>query len=103
MFLRAILVVLMAIYFTPDAKSDSLRCGSDLVVVSQSSVVLLAKCGEPYLREPLVRDEEDHHGNHYRNAYGERWTYNFGPSTFLKKVIIENGEITAIELGDRGF
>lgn len=85
------------------ARADSLRCGSDLLLIGQSTVILLAKCGDPILREPLNRIEVDRRGVSQVINYGERWTYNFGPSNFMQNVTIENGSITAIENGDRGF
>lgn len=83
--------------------ADSLRCGSDLVTVGEMAVRALAKCGEPYTREPLLRTEVNKHGVSFQIQYGERWTYNFGPSNFMQLVTIKNGEIAAIEIGGRGF
>jgi hypothetical protein len=85
------------------AQADSLRCGSDLITVGESSVRALAKCGEPYAREPLIRTEVDKRGVSVQFQYAERWTYNFGPANFMQLVTVNNGQITDIEMGGRGF
>lgn len=35
--------------------------------------------------------------------YREEWVYNFGPSYFLREVTLENGVVTDVQNGDRGF
>lgn len=36
-------------------------------------------------------------------THRERWVYNFGPRHLLRIITLENGRVTDIELGDRGF
>ena len=33
----------------------------------------------------------------------EKWTYNFGPTQFIRYLFFEKGKLTKIELGKRGF
>lgn len=97
---------------------DSLRCPRGIVSVGDLKVDLLGKCGEPTLRE-LSRAEES--GVVRRDAGGkgvaqpatitttretsaiERWTYDFGPSQFIRIVTLDGGRVRSVATGGRGY
>lgn len=86
---------------------DSMRCGSKLVQVGDSKVDILAKCGEPALREKITRGtsvKKSKRGStveeHSRD--NEQWTYNFGPQDFLYTLTFDGVEVKSIGRGGRG-
>jgi len=93
------------------AADGSLRCGNGLVSVGDSKLDLLGKCGRPALEEQQPREV----GASYRDREGgsgwrqrsltsvERWTYDFGTSSFIQVVTMELGKIVRIEQGGRGY
>ncbi|MGL5949754.1 MAG: DUF2845 domain-containing protein [Aeromonas sp.] len=84
---------------TSDA--GTLRCGQDLVSEGEPSATLLLRCGQPWLREDLVRLEETPYGQRSQILVGERWTYRFGKHQFVQFVTIKGGVIREIEDGPR--
>ncbi len=94
---------LLAVVAVLPVHADSFRCGSDLITKGESAIRLKVKCGEPVARETLTRKEMDKRGVTHVIEYGERWTYNFGSSNFMQLVTVENGLVTEIENGPRGF
>lgn len=101
--------------FNADVKG---HCGPDDIEVGMSKYQLLHDCGEPEARHaesvlvpsvsdgPVYRRPDGvyaYQGGYQRQVYRERWVYNFGSSYFLRNVILENGKVTDVENGDRGF
>ncbi|GAB5993509.1 DUF2845 domain-containing protein [Aeromonas enteropelogenes] len=91
-----------ALLATLPASADAMRCKNALITEGDSTALMLLKCGEPMLREELSRNEENQFGYLVPVKYGERWTYNFGKSEFMRFVTVRNGIITDIENGPRG-
>lgn len=93
---------------------DSLRCPGGLVAVGDPKIDLLGKCGEPALTE-ITSSEQLGVAQKERGPNGtartgtrvtatvERWTYDFGPSQFVRVVTLEGGRVRAIEAGGRGY
>lgn len=98
---------------------DSLRCPRGIVSVGDLKVDLLGKCGEPTLRE-LSRAEETgvvQKDPATKGAAGrpatitttretsaiERWTYDFGPSQFIRVVTLDGGRVRSVATGGRGY
>lgn len=101
--------------FNPDTQG---QCGPGDIVVGMTKYQLLHNCGEPVskhaeeLLAPTVPDGAlyrrpdgvyAYRGGYQRQVYREQWVYNFGPNYFLRKVILENGKVTDVENGNRGF
>ena len=101
--------------FNPDVQG---QCGPNDIFVGMTKYKLLHDCGEPIsktaesLLAPTVPNGElyrrpdgvyAYRGGYQRQVYREQWVYNFGPSYFLREVILENGRVTDVENGDRGF
>jgi hypothetical protein len=94
-------------------------CGQTDIVPGMSKYRLLSRCGEPIARiTDYVLYPEPQHRRHgwqyehpnqrdYYNAvspvFREEWTYNFGSSRLLRIVTLENGRVTDVRSGRRGF
>jgi hypothetical protein len=88
---------------------SSLRCGSRIVAVGDARIDLLARCGEPALRERRVQDYAQGVTNgtmgqgRRLTAVIEEWTYDFGPQSFAYLVRLVNGRIIAIDRLSYGY
>lgn len=103
--------------------SFAFRCGTQLVSEGDTKFEVTHKCGKPdYIesweedriqRDFGLRREYDTHTRRY-NWYRapflvnekvriEEWTYNPGPTEFFRYLIFENGILTNISTGDKGF
>jgi len=108
------------------AHADNFWCGGKLISVGLTKYEILSRCGEPdhkdfryetrikrdfyrdlflsrelyryrereKYREPLFVDEE---------VLIEEWTYNLGPTRFIRYLIFENSRLVDILTGDYGF
>ncbi len=92
----------------PAAAESSLACPGGIVQPGDAKIDLIAKCGEPAVRDALL--EERALGAGELPAAGvratlavEQWTYNFGPSRFIHVVTLEGGKVVAIERGGYGY
>jgi hypothetical protein len=96
--------------------SASRRCDSNSIVDGLSKYRLLASCGEPFTRRTLGHVVALH--PRYRRDYGgfstsrgqvpvevfrEEWVYNFGSNQFLRIVILDDGLVSEVQNGERGF
>ncbi len=99
-------VVLMLALSSSDLYSATLDCAGGIVSVGDSRVDLLAKCGEP--------DHTDSHEEEISERFDqglrqktfitvEDWTYNYGPSQFMRIVTIRNGKVAHIRTGNYGY
>lgn len=94
------------------------HCNPDDIYVGMSKYRLLAQCGAPISRraeellaptvpngyiQRLPDGVYAYQGGYARDVYREHWVYNFGPSYLLREVTLENGRVTDVENGDRGF
>ncbi len=74
---------------------------------------LIAQCGEPltrsadFLQVPLDRYQRVYDPRHappaWEFVYREEWVYNFGPARLMRIVRLDNGRVTEVETGARGF
>lgn len=92
--------------------AETLRCGDDLITEGDAMARVLRLCGEPVdvqrtveLREPtywiggrLVRA-----AGGWREVPIETWTYNFGPSRFMRRLRFEDGAVVSIETLGYGY
>jgi len=88
---------------------ESMRCSSKLVQVGDTKVDVLAKCGEPALRENIVRKHSVKKSKSKRGSTVEdrsrvddQWTYDFGPHNFIYTLTFEGVELKSIGRGGRG-
>jgi len=105
------LLLAAALLLPAVARPDSLRCDGGLVSVGDSKLDLLGKCGQPTLADAQAEERSrvqlDAAGRPMAGrssvATVERWTYNFGPRSFVQYVTLEGGRILAVERGSYGY
>lgn len=94
------------------------HCRPDEIVVGMSQYQLLFECGEPISKRAETVLAPDfrgggiyrrpdgvyaYRGGYAREVYREHWVYNFGPSYFMRDVVLENGKVREVRDGKRGF
>jgi len=121
--LYALSLVTVLIAFGLTDPSFAFRCGTELVDEGDTKYEVMHKCGEPdhiesweedrIQRDFGLRREYDNRTGRY-NCYRapflvnekvriEEWTYNPGPTEFIRYLRFENGILTNIATGDKGF
>lgn len=103
--------------------SFAFRCGTSLVNDGDTKVEVVHKCGEPdyvdsWEEERIYRDfhftrEYDRRTRSYRryrepflvkeNVKIDVWTYNLGTTRFIRYLTFENGILTEITTGEKGY
>ena len=87
-------------------------CNPYALVEGLSGYRVLSLCGAPDSREqrhllvPLDRRtlaRFPHLRHAGRQVLRERWVYNFGRDTLLRTLILEDGQVVDVEIGERGF
>jgi hypothetical protein len=115
---RSLLLILLSVVLIPSAVSAdrTLKCGTRLVSIGDTTAEVLEKCGEP---DQIERREEgqDTWISQYFDYEEERfkaprlvkgpiqveiWTYDFGATRFIRYLLFENDELIRIETGDKG-
>lgn len=94
-------------------------CEPSALHVGDAKIDLLARCGQPAVVD--VRPQVDVIAVRVGTATGgadgngavtvgtatptelEVWTYDFGPSTFVRFVVLENGVVARVETGGHGY
>ena len=100
------IVIPVCIVLAAAAPSLAMRCGNNLVDVGDTKIEVLAKCGEPALKEEVGEDfsrESDNRDTRKERRYVEKWTYNFGSTRFIYVLTIKNGKVIDISTEDKGF
>ncbi|BCR03899.1 hypothetical protein DESUT3_09680 [Desulfuromonas versatilis] len=101
--------LVLALSLAGGGSAAAMRCGNDLVLVGERKLEVLKSCGEPDFVDTWEerRRERIYYFGHwypdYRLVVVEEWTYNFGPSLFMRTLTFENGRLVEIETGDYGF
>jgi len=108
----AIVIGLMATAAAP-AFSDSMRCGSKIIVEGVTRSEVAAKCGEPtevvtmrsVFRRPVIWTSGRPYfiGEDYIEVPVEAWIYNFGTTKLMRRVRFEGGIVVEIETLGYGF
>jgi hypothetical protein len=81
--------------------SGRARCDSAGVRVGDSKLDLLAKCGEPALKESRL--EKRVRGAGLVDVQIDVWTFDFGPMSFVLFATIEEGKVVQVERGGYGY
>jgi hypothetical protein len=91
---------------------ESMRCGSKLVMVGDTKVDVVSKCGEPVARDKVVRSSSSKKSGKKSNTSGkkvqersrvdEQWVYDLGPHNFSYTLSFEGVELKSIGRGGRG-
>jgi Protein of unknown function (DUF2845) len=95
-----------------------LRCSGRIVSIEDTTAKVMDVCGEPQhvksWEEKRITDEYFYfHYKSRKKSHGyypatdsvslEEWTYNFGPTVFIRYLLFENGRLKEITLGDKGY
>jgi len=89
-----------------DTYAIALDCSGGIISAGDSRFDLLKKCGEP--------DFKDSHDEEFFESFSrgvgrkiiitvEEWTYNFGPRQFMRIVVLKNGKVADIRVGNYGY
>ncbi len=86
---------------------ESMRCGSKLVMIGDTKVDVLSKCGKPATKEKLVRTssvKKSKRGSstETRSRTDDQWVYNLGPQDFIYTLTFDGAALKEIGRGGRG-
>ncbi len=82
------------------ADSDkTMRCGISLVQTGESQLQVLDQCGQPDSK--TAYPSYGRHGE--MDPSVETWTYNFGPTDFVYRLVFTEGRLDEIHQMGRGF
>ena len=105
--LVTVIAALAGLLGVTTAAAEDFWCGDRIISNGMTTGQVLAACGKPV--EVRVRPSGHHH--HYINGYandeiydppGELWTYNFGSSRLMQRLLFVNGvlaETTTLSFG----
>ena len=106
----AIYCIVLALVLPSEAasasSSGSLRCGNDLVSVGNTKAEVIIKCGAPDWKDDWTNEiiNNVNTADELRVSVDrERWVYNFGPNSFLRFLLFENGRLINISTGGYGY
>jgi hypothetical protein len=114
--LKLSIVVAILLMHTAVSADRTLKCGTRLVSIGDTTAEVLEKCGEP---DQVERREEgqDTWISQYFDYEEERfkaprlvkgpiqveiWTYDFGATRLIRYLLFENDELIRIETGEKG-
>ena len=84
-------------------------CDVAAIKVGDAKLDLLARCGEPALMEmrkenlALASARDAQLLSHATPRDVEVWTYDFGPQSFVRFVVLDGGVVVRIDTGSRGY
>lgn len=86
------------------AGADTLRCTGGLVRDGDLAAQVLRLCGEPWRREAVAAAQLRTilGGSQRRKGSAQMWTYNFGPTQFIRHLYFIDGRLQRIKTGPRG-
>jgi hypothetical protein len=100
------LIALISAVPDTDIFSATFDCAGGIISVGDSRVDLLSKCGEPDLKESHDEEISERLDQGVRRKLYisvEDWTYNFGPTKFMRIVTLRNGTVSHIRTGNYGY
>ncbi|NOY72350.1 MAG: DUF2845 domain-containing protein [Gammaproteobacteria bacterium] len=79
-------------------------CRPEELELRHSKSEIMFKCGTPYFKDTREEYRVDNvKGSKQRTTITvDEWTYNFGPTRFLRILTFENGKLVKIRQGERG-
>ena len=86
--------------------AHAFRCGGALVDRGDTKAEVLIKCGNPDWKTQWSEDFISDPGGASAlrvSSENERWVYNLGPKSFMRILRFENGRLTEVTTGERGF
>ena len=103
--LIALLILTLTLLWL-DAYADSFSCGGGIISNDDRKADVVAKCGDPDFRDSHqeeVTQRWDRNMNEKIYITVEEWTYNLGPSQFMRIVVLKNGRVAEIRTGNYGY
>lgn len=99
-----VVVAWLGLTWVAGVSADTLRCNGGLVRDGDLATQVLRICGEPWQRERVSTTELRAIVGSAREVRGavQRWTYNFGPTKFIRHVYFVDGRLRSIKTGPRG-
>ncbi len=94
--------VALVAFLAPNARAaeDALRCGEWLVTVGAEAREVVEKCGPP--TAATRRDVTSRvRGQRLRSVF-ETWTYDRGPTEFVRVLYFQDNVLKTIEVGSYG-
>ncbi len=79
---------------------DGLRCGEWLVEKGASQAVVVAKCGTPTRADTRQEHARTRYG--WRSCTIDSWTYDRGPSDFVRTLEFKDGVLATVDVGNYG-
>jgi Protein of unknown function (DUF2845) len=89
-----------------DAYADSFSCQGGIISTDDRSADVVAKCGDPDFRDSHQEEVTQRLSADTKQKVlvtVEEWTYNLGPSQFMRIVVLKNGRVTEIRTGNYGY
>jgi hypothetical protein len=99
-------LILAAVIPSAGVLAGTLNCGGGIISPGDRSMDVLAKCGQPDSRESHQEElgqKLDDNTKQKVFVTVEEWTYNFGPTQFMRIVILKNGVVADIRTGNYGY
>ena len=88
-----ILTFLLVTLVSSSSMAFSFRCGREIVLVGDTTIEVLMKCGEPTLLEEV---------GSLLSEKVEKWYYNCGSHKFIQILTLRAGVVESIKIGDYG-
>lgn len=81
------------------------RCDFDVFSMGTTSAEVATKCGEPDLKARHLETvtQEIPQGRQQTSVTIDEWTFNLGPTRFMRILIFRNGDLVEIRTGEKGF
>lgn len=103
-----LLLFLASVALIPSAGvfADTLSCAGGIISTGDRSMDVLAKCGVPDSKESHQEELSERLDDNTKQKVFitvEEWTYDFGPTQFMRIVVLKNGVVANIRLGNYGY
>jgi hypothetical protein len=93
-------MALAALLFFIDATAFAFRCNDRIVSEGDTKAEVIMKCGEPQAKDARTEEvltKSDVRRKRKTTISIDEWTYNFGPSSFIRVLTFTNGKLTDIK------
>ncbi len=104
----ALLISLLIAFAAPAARAEDLWCGDKIITNGMTTFQVRAACGPPVevrARPGEHRRRSNSYGttDDYYDAPGEYWTYNFGSTRLMQRLLFVNGVLAEAKSLSYGY